>query len=346
MTVAPRHTPRSAAGHAGRDRRAPGAAACASRPPAASCSRRCSRPTGPATAEELAAGVPGRVPESDLASIYRNLDTLERDRPRARSIASGMAPAATCSATSPATASSTAIGCRALRGAARAEPSRRCEIVLREQYALRTAPAALPDRSPWLRRCVRAASRYGCRSRRSVASRLIRGARDGRVLSEASSEEHERSRALGRRAARSAGCATSPAVSHPASSQIGLLPAARAVIPAWSRNSGSREPSFSERCAHCRPSTGRPFCVSAIRAHARSCAGGRAPDAANQLQGEGLGAVLSLEQDHARVRVQALCPLPSMLVVPQRVCPPGSAACPAASSASRGRLSAPRCWRR
>ena len=33
---------------------------------------------GPATADELAAGIPGVVPESDLASVYRNLETLEQ----------------------------------------------------------------------------------------------------------------------------------------------------------------------------------------------------------------------------------------------------------------------------
>ena len=32
----------------------------------------------PITAEEIAAGVPGAVPASDLASVYRNLDVLER----------------------------------------------------------------------------------------------------------------------------------------------------------------------------------------------------------------------------------------------------------------------------
>ena len=32
---------------------------------------------GPATADELAGGIPGFVPESDLASVYRNLETLE-----------------------------------------------------------------------------------------------------------------------------------------------------------------------------------------------------------------------------------------------------------------------------
>jgi Fur family ferric uptake transcriptional regulator len=32
---------------------------------------------GPATAEELAAGLGGRVPRSDVASTYRNLETLE-----------------------------------------------------------------------------------------------------------------------------------------------------------------------------------------------------------------------------------------------------------------------------
>lgn len=32
---------------------------------------------GPMSAEQLAAGVGGRVPPSDLASVYRNLDTLE-----------------------------------------------------------------------------------------------------------------------------------------------------------------------------------------------------------------------------------------------------------------------------
>ena len=32
----------------------------------------------PATAEELAAGLDGRLPESDVASMYRNLETLEQ----------------------------------------------------------------------------------------------------------------------------------------------------------------------------------------------------------------------------------------------------------------------------
>ena len=32
---------------------------------------------GPATAEELASGLSGRLPVSDLASMYRNLETLE-----------------------------------------------------------------------------------------------------------------------------------------------------------------------------------------------------------------------------------------------------------------------------
>jgi Fur family transcriptional regulator, ferric uptake regulator len=33
---------------------------------------------GPMSADQVAAGVGGRVPPSDLASVYRNLDTLER----------------------------------------------------------------------------------------------------------------------------------------------------------------------------------------------------------------------------------------------------------------------------
>jgi Fe2+ or Zn2+ uptake regulation protein len=33
---------------------------------------------GPMSAEQIAAGVGGRVPESDVASVYRNLETLER----------------------------------------------------------------------------------------------------------------------------------------------------------------------------------------------------------------------------------------------------------------------------
>ena len=33
---------------------------------------------GPASAEQIAAGVAGRVPRSDLASVYRNLETLEQ----------------------------------------------------------------------------------------------------------------------------------------------------------------------------------------------------------------------------------------------------------------------------
>jgi Fur family transcriptional regulator, ferric uptake regulator len=32
---------------------------------------------GPVTAEAIAAGIGGRIPSSDLASVYRNLDTLE-----------------------------------------------------------------------------------------------------------------------------------------------------------------------------------------------------------------------------------------------------------------------------
>jgi Fur family ferric uptake transcriptional regulator len=33
---------------------------------------------GPMSAEQIAAGVGGRMPRSDLASVYRNLDVLER----------------------------------------------------------------------------------------------------------------------------------------------------------------------------------------------------------------------------------------------------------------------------
>jgi Fur family transcriptional regulator, ferric uptake regulator len=33
---------------------------------------------GPVTAEEIARGLDGRVPRSDLGSVYRNLETLER----------------------------------------------------------------------------------------------------------------------------------------------------------------------------------------------------------------------------------------------------------------------------
>ena len=33
---------------------------------------------GPLTAEQIAAGLDGRLPRSDLASVYRNLDTLEQ----------------------------------------------------------------------------------------------------------------------------------------------------------------------------------------------------------------------------------------------------------------------------
>lgn len=33
---------------------------------------------GPLTAEQIAAGLNGRLPRSDLASVYRNLDTLEQ----------------------------------------------------------------------------------------------------------------------------------------------------------------------------------------------------------------------------------------------------------------------------
>src|SRR5215208_6303682 len=36
------------------------------------------RADGPVTAEEIAAGLGGRLPGSDLGSVYRNLDTLER----------------------------------------------------------------------------------------------------------------------------------------------------------------------------------------------------------------------------------------------------------------------------
>src|SRR5215208_4964015 len=37
------------------------------------------RADGPVTAEEIAAGLGGRLPGSDLGSVYRNLDTLERE---------------------------------------------------------------------------------------------------------------------------------------------------------------------------------------------------------------------------------------------------------------------------
>src|SRR5258708_5094219 len=33
---------------------------------------------GPLSADQIAAGVGGRVPESDVASVYRNLETFER----------------------------------------------------------------------------------------------------------------------------------------------------------------------------------------------------------------------------------------------------------------------------
>ena len=61
-------------------RPSPGCAArgFGSRRPGGSCSRRCSWPTARSSAEELAAGLGGRVPRSDLASVYRNLETLER----------------------------------------------------------------------------------------------------------------------------------------------------------------------------------------------------------------------------------------------------------------------------
>jgi len=36
------------------------------------------RAEGPVTAEEIAAGLGGALPDSDLGSVYRNLDTLER----------------------------------------------------------------------------------------------------------------------------------------------------------------------------------------------------------------------------------------------------------------------------
>ncbi len=37
-----------------------------------------SRAQGPITAESIAGGLSGRLPRSDLASVYRNLETLER----------------------------------------------------------------------------------------------------------------------------------------------------------------------------------------------------------------------------------------------------------------------------
>ena len=36
------------------------------------------RAAGPITAESIASGLSGRLPRSDLASVYRNLETLER----------------------------------------------------------------------------------------------------------------------------------------------------------------------------------------------------------------------------------------------------------------------------
>ena len=50
---------------------------------------------GPATAEELASGLDGRLPVSDLASMYRNLETLEDLGPSA-TCTSATAPGATC----------------------------------------------------------------------------------------------------------------------------------------------------------------------------------------------------------------------------------------------------------
>ena len=45
---------------------------------AGSCSRRSTPPTAPISAEQIADGLAGRLPRSDLASVYRNLETLEQ----------------------------------------------------------------------------------------------------------------------------------------------------------------------------------------------------------------------------------------------------------------------------
>jgi len=64
---------------------------------------------GPVSAEAIADGLAGRLPPADLASTYRNLETLERIASSATST-SGTGPAATRSSghpsgnTSPATA--------------------------------------------------------------------------------------------------------------------------------------------------------------------------------------------------------------------------------------------------
>ena len=77
MTVP--HAPPAARG---RDRRLPPSAACARRGLRVSAARRLVLEAlfaaeRPVTAEEIAAGLDGRLPASDLASVYRNLETLE-----------------------------------------------------------------------------------------------------------------------------------------------------------------------------------------------------------------------------------------------------------------------------
>ena len=53
-------------------------AGCGCPAPAGSCSRRCTRAQGPISAETIAGGLGRAAPRSDLASVYRNLETLER----------------------------------------------------------------------------------------------------------------------------------------------------------------------------------------------------------------------------------------------------------------------------
>ena len=78
----------------------------------------------PGTADDLASGIAGFVPESDLASVYRNLETLERSASYG-TCTSGTARAVTCSARWRTGATSTA-SAAARSTSSRRRRSRRC----------------------------------------------------------------------------------------------------------------------------------------------------------------------------------------------------------------------------
>ena len=97
---------------------------------------------GPMSAEQIAGGIGGRVPPSDLASVYRNLETLER-RHRAATCTSATGPGCTRSRTE---APKEYLDLRALRRlpALVPESSTSCATLMRKRFGYKASLAHFP----------------------------------------------------------------------------------------------------------------------------------------------------------------------------------------------------------